>query len=508
MKIFLLNPPIFNTILKSYQFPLGLGYIVSVLEKNNHDVFVMDATAPYNRISTEEIVRAVKRFNPTFIGLTFTMSYIRDTYEITKELKKLCIPLVAGGPHPTALPEEVLQNGFYISVRGEGESTVLDLVEHFEGRKELVDIDGISYKNEDGEIVHNKSRMHIPDINTIPFPAWHRFPIKNYTGSSESSSNQYFWRVFSSRGCPFNCIYCSAHGVFGRKYRLRSPENLMEEIDLLRESYNMNYINFVDDEAVISKKRLNKLCEGLKERKIMWNCRARVTSVNKEMLTLMKDSGCVHINYGAESGNQETLNYIRKKQTVDQIKKAIEATIAADIPSFTINNLVGFPWENEKHIIDTFNMNYSIPRTARCAHHFNVPYPMPATDLYDDYVERYEFKEWWLKEDAFEKPFEEDGYIAFFKIYRIVAPGFFYLKKNFFNYTKTVKRIIIKNFKKSTRVANKRIYGSKKEIIINILCKMSLFLYSIHPSLEKKVFSFLRHKKVTEKLKLLFEWEK
>ncbi len=506
MRVLLINPP---APVEHREFPLALGYLTTVLEREGHEVRNIDARALYRPRTIGEIVKEARDFEPSLIGITMDITFIHLAYQLAQALRPLGIPLVGGGPHPNCVPEEPLRHGFDVVCRGEGEITVLELARWAGGELSLKDIMGISYLGEDGRVIHNPPRPWIEDIDSLPFPAWHHFHIRDYSGSDDPESEPYYWRIFSSRGCPFNCIYCASHGVFGRLYRFRTPRSMFEEMRFLRERYGAPIVNFVDDELTINKRRVYELCDLLmahRELGIRWNGRARINSVTPDLLKRMEEAGLFHVQYGVESGDPETLRRIKKRVSLEQIRRGIQATIEAGMPSFGVNNLIGFPWEDERHIENTLALNSSIPENVHCSHTYNVPIPYPRTELYESYHEEYGFTDWWLRPESHERTADPTGYTPYYQHYMPFL-NHFVLRQNFFKYRRHIKRKIKEVFLISGRLGNRRLYGKRQERLINILCRVSALLYRMSPRLEKALFSLLKNDSLQSSLKRLVGWK-
>jgi len=324
-RILLLNPP---TAAESTEVILSLAYLASSLRKYGHQAKVIDATAPYKKMKPEDIKKTILDFNPHFIGLTLTVTYIPQTYAYIEELRKLGIPIVAGGSHVNPLPQEALAHGVDIVVLGEGENTIVELADHFaENNSDLKTIKGLCLKNEEGAIHKTPPRPLIENLDEIPFPSFEDFPIKNYTGSDDVNSNPIFWAIFSSRGCPFECTFCCGHNVFGRTYRLRSAQNIFDEIKSLVDKFGVTKIAFQDDEILISKERIMELCDLISKNKlkIKMSLRSRIDSIGVDLLKKMKKAGFRRMTFGIESWNNKTLSEIKKKYTLENINKGIKA---------------------------------------------------------------------------------------------------------------------------------------------------------------------------------------
>ena len=196
-RVLLLNPP---TTATTRGILLNLAYLAASLRKAGHEARIIDAAMPYYPISVEGVTSQIKEFAPHFIGVTLAIDRIARTYQYLKELRSLNVSIVAGGPHPNSLPEEVLNNGADIVAIGEGEETIVELAEHFAGGRPLDTITGLCFKNVRGEPAFTDRRALISDLDVVPFPDFKDFPIERYTGSLDVNSNPVFWSILSSRG--------------------------------------------------------------------------------------------------------------------------------------------------------------------------------------------------------------------------------------------------------------------------------------------------------------------
>lgn len=398
-RVILLNPP---TASVSTEIMLGLAYLASTLRRSGHEVKVIDATAPYAPMSREEIEKTILDFKPDFIGITITISYIAQTYAYLETLRKIGIPVVAGGSHVNPLPEEALAHGADVVAIGEGEQTILELADYFCGNtRDMSAINGLCFKDDRGNIRRTPPRALIKDIDSIPFPAFEDFPIRNYTGSDDVDSNPNFWSVFTSRGCPFNCTFCCGHNVFGRSSRLRSAENVFDEIRYLVNTYGAKKITFQDDEILLSRERVLKLCDLIKKDglKFKMSIRSRITSIDEELLNRLREAGLTRISFGIESWNDDTLNKVKKRYMVKDIEKSIEILDRTRFPLVHLTTLIGFPWETKEHLRENLRVLSKIPRSIRYFLTVGIPVPYPNTELYNEYREQYGFANWWLDPD-------------------------------------------------------------------------------------------------------------
>lgn len=395
LRIILLNP---STAAPSSEPLLNLAYLAAVLRRRGHDVLIVDGTAPYARKSPKEIRDIITKYRPHFIGITLTITYIPESYAFIKDLKDLRIPIVLGGPHPNACPQEALDNGGDIVCIGEGEETIVELAEFFNGQRELKTVNGICFKDEQGKALFTKMRPLIKDLDTLPLPDFKDFPISDYSGSVDSASNPIFWSVFSSRGCPFDCIFCSSHNVFGRTMRLRSAQNVFNEIKGLMDKYNIQSVTFQDDEILCKKDRFLAFCELIinSNVKLKMSIRTRIDSIDPEVLKHAKRAGITRLSFGIESWDDETLLKINKKYDVKTIRERFEYLSQFQPLYISFNNIIGFPWESRRHYQNILDEIRKIPKNIRFFTTVATPIPFPRTKLYDDYCKGYGFTDWWL----------------------------------------------------------------------------------------------------------------
>lgn len=316
-----------------------------------------------------------------------TMNY-EDGLEMAKIARQAnpeCIT-VFGGIHPTIFPDDVMLNKEVDFVcMGEGEYTVLELIQTIEKNEKFDKIQGILYKD-GGKVIRNESRPLIQNLDELPFPARELLPMSEYLSAkvgrvawelpSPSTS------IITSRGCPFRCTFCSSHLTFGRRIRFRSPENVVNEIEYLIDRYRIKGISFVDDTFILDSKRISAFCKEIRSRgvDIEWMCMGRVDTVSKDMLIDMKKAGCVSTGYGIESGSQRVLDeYIKKGITLNEAEKAIKITKEAGITSVAYF-MIGTPGETLDDINKTIDFAKKLNPDAV---NFSITIPMPGTEMFD-----------------------------------------------------------------------------------------------------------------------------
>lgn len=387
MRVLLVNPN-YATFEPVFQTHLGLGYIGAVLREAGHEVKGIDL----NIQTTEDFMKEVENSDVAlFTATTITISSVLRLLQFAKE-KKGSIITVLGGPHPTCVPKELLEEykeTIDFIVYGEGEKTILELIDRLEmkGRGiKFSDIKGIAYLQystmNDYKIIVTPPRELIEDIDSLPFPAHDIFPdLDNYT-SYVAHVNKRAAGIMTSRGCPFNCVYCFK-GLFGRKYRTRSPKNVVDEWEMLVKKYKVEQIAILDDAFNINIDRAKQiyweiLKRGLRVPHLFPNG-VRADFIDEELLFLMKQAGCFRIAYGIETGNEKIMQNINKNLSLDKVRRAVKQTkeIGIEVTGFFMLGLPGDTEETMQNTID-FAKELDVDWAQ-----FTTLTPFPGTRIYD-----------------------------------------------------------------------------------------------------------------------------
>lgn len=368
--------------------PLGLAYIASVLEQSGHKVIVNDLNVePY------KIDNILKNESIDLVGISASTPMIKAVWSISKRIKNYDnhITVVLGGPHPSALPVESLTHeDVDIVVRGEGEYTMRELCEKIETNAiDLESVNGISYKS-NGHIMHTSGREYIKNLDELPFPAYHLFPsLDNYTPSQPLLSNsKRSAAIITSRGCPEQCIFCYKD-VFGNRYRMRSPKNVIDEWKMLVEELRVREIAVQDDSFTLHKKRTIEICNGIKKEglDIDWSTPngIRVDTVNFDLLSSMKQAGCKLVWFGVESGSQRVLDdIVQKRIRLIQVEDAVKTAKRAGLEVGTFF-VLGMPGETEEEMQMSIDFAKKLDPDY-CQ--FTICGPFPGTRLYNYLVEK------------------------------------------------------------------------------------------------------------------------
>jgi len=381
MKILLISP-VDREFLPPSLFPLGLGYIASVLSENRHEVRILDLNGARDPSLLDQELRSN---NYDCIGISSMITQYKRVKEIinTIRLYHPFTEILLGGSGPSSHPALYLDNtSADIVCVGEGEKTISSLLDILQYKGELAHCEGIAYK-QDEQVIVAPPRDFIEDLDSIPFPAWDLFENtdKYVDDCLFKFHRKNGFNIITSRGCSGRCTYCFRN--CGNKIRYRSPDNVLEEIRFLRNKYDVEHFHFIDD-TFLSKNlgRVLKLLSLLRKENITWSCNDRVNYVNMEILQEMKQAGCIHIAYGIESGSQMILNEMKKGVRVNQAAKALELTrkVGIDCQGYF---MIGMPSETE----ETINETVHFCKENLVGGEFFFATPFPGTPLYRYAVE-------------------------------------------------------------------------------------------------------------------------
>ena len=363
------------------QPPMGLAQLAAVLEKNGHYVSIIDANVL--RLPPEEILPLAA--DADVVGLTAMTPTISAALDIARHLKQENPDrrIILGGTHATLLPEETIKAcpEIDIVVRGEGEENTLELLSALEENGSLADIHSVTYRR-DGKIMSTPAVASTVDVDSLPFLAYHLLPWREYKPHPPHGRALPFAAIITSRGCPYNCSYCSKP-VFGRQFRGQSPARVVDEIEYLVKDFGIREMAFYDDVFTLDKKRAYEIADEIIKRgvEIQWTCESRVNLIDMELLWKMKQAGCYSIAYGIESGSQEILDVMDKGISLKQIDDAVRWTRQAGIQTIGYF-MVGAPGETPETIQRTIDFAKELKLDFA---QFSITTPFPGTKLYDLY---------------------------------------------------------------------------------------------------------------------------
>lgn len=405
MNVLLINPTYhtFYSLGLSFGEPLGLAYIAAVIERDTkHHVEIIDSVGlshDFDKkngtmrmgLPAREVLEMVNERDPDIIGVSLITSlYAQEILDFLKEIKRIKpgVPLMIGGAHATLEWKRCINEPFVdIIVMGEGENTVVELLESIETRSALESVKGIVFKDKNGIPVKTEERDPA-DIESLPFPARHLLPMQNYL---KHRPRYYYMRhpvasIITSRACPFNCIFCSTALLWGKKFRGNSPKKTVDEIEYLRNEYGVREFLINDDSFAANRSRVVGICDEIINRGL--DIRYQIPPginlhlLDEELLIKFKRSGLYILNPQVETGNPETIKYIRKPINLTNGIEIIDK--ANQIGFWTRTNIIlGFPNETRENIETTIRFVEKL-----CVDTINIVLPIAYahTDLGKDYI--------------------------------------------------------------------------------------------------------------------------
>ncbi len=350
-------------------------YLAAVVEKEGYNVKIIDDYL--EKLNQIKLSKRILQYKPDIVGISIACTNFYEGLRAAKLVKTITNAFVViGGPHATIRAKSFIEYPEVDAVvLGEGEYTLLEIIKRLETNKSLEGCKGC-YCKIDGKVIYNDLRERINDIDSLPLPARHLIKYRSYPRTySFGQIKKPVDTVSTSRGCPYNCTFCSSRVIWGPLYRYRSPENVVDEIELLVKNFGTRGIYFREDNFTLNKKRVISLCDELIRRniKIEWECSSRVDLVDKDLLKKMGEAGCKFIWYGFESGSPKTLNIISKGITIEKSRRAVKLTKEAGI-SIGGSFMIGIPGETKEDVIKTYNFIKELALSqVSLAHFLGVP---------------------------------------------------------------------------------------------------------------------------------------
>ncbi len=406
IRISLINPPLSPGVSRHPTgVPIGLAYLAAVTEKRGYEVRVIDCL-PLD-MDYDEMKREVVAFEPDIVGITSMTVTFPSALQAAQVLRKSCPAalIVLGGPHATFMDVKTLRERADVDVvvRREGEETLLELVNCVAEEKKFDKVAGITFRN-NGKIVQTPDRPFIQNLDELPYPAYHLLPIEKYR-PGKSIFGKKILPIITSRGCPFQCSFCVTSRMVGKKFRVRSPRSVVDELEWLKNEHGAEAFCFYDDALTLDRKRILEICEKIKKRKIgiPWDCQSRADNVSREIFSEMVDAGCQLVNFGVESGSPQLLKVMGKGTTVEQNEKAIRWAKEAGLLVAT-SMVIGYPGETIETLKETLDFLYRVKPDV--VYLCNAT-PYPGTALYDLVKDLgWKMSEDWSKYDTVDFAFE------------------------------------------------------------------------------------------------------
>ncbi len=373
MRVLLINP--YYPISETPSPPLGLAFLAGALEAVDIEVKILDLVVyPYSKKILEQLILD---FNPHLVGATAVTMNFSHAARVLKDVKSLAphIITVMGGPHVSFCARETLADCPQIDVivMGEGEDSIVELVRSYQDRHAWDQIKGLVYRTQDA-VVSTPAREPIANIDNLPEPARHLLPLGRYRALGLPIS------MTTSRGCPFQCIFCVGRKMVGGKVRYRNPSRVVDELADLH-SLDFHQINIADDLFTASKKHCLAVCEEIIQRQldVQWTSFARVDTVSRSLLERMKQAGCTAVSFGVESGSPEMLKRIKKGINLEQVLRAVNLCNQVGITP-QASFILGLPGENEQTLQETVAFAERL-KSMGVLHGFHLLAPFPGTDV-------------------------------------------------------------------------------------------------------------------------------
>lgn len=384
--VFIINPSLWD----NNMYPCGILCLSGYLEKNGFDNIILDSKISSrkvkNPLSEKIIVDKIKEIKPKIVCFSASHREFDEVVRINNALKQLDAGIftLIGGPQPTFRAQDFLDNGFDFVCIGEGEVTLYNFVQEvFNQSYQWDKIKGLAWRSQAANI-YNQQRelMTVEDINSVSRLPYEKID-QRYFDINIGTIRGLPLRgalLLTSRGCPFSCSYCGCNLIFGRKLRFRSFKNIEQEIKYLKEHYDIEGIWIVDDTFTIKKEHAQGVSRILKKYDIIWGCQSRVDTVDEELIKIMKEAGCVQIDFGVESGSQKILDeVVDKKTNIMQIRRAFALSKKYRIRRLA-NFMIGFPGETSEDFRKTEEIADLIDADVYI---FAIATPLPGTRLYD-----------------------------------------------------------------------------------------------------------------------------
>ena len=398
-------------IMKPYP-TLGLMYVSAFLNEKNvaHELF--DTTFSSTEIFQSKVLEtkpdliAIYTNLMTKVKVIQLIQFIRDTPELGET------NIVLGGPDLTYNIDNYLNSGADYLVIGEGEQTLYELIKALEAKKALINIEGLAFI-QDGEVITTKARSKLKDLGELPLPNRAGFPIRKYLKTWKDYHGESALNISTQRGCPYTCKWCST-AVYGQSYRRRPVKKVVEELRILVQEYNPDTFWFVDDVFTVSHKWLEEfhseiLKSGLK---IKYECITRAERMNEKVIQWLKESGCIRVWIGAESGSQKIIDAMDRRVDVNQVKEMLIKTRESGIETGTFI-MLGYPGETREDIeITAKYLEEALPDQFT----ITKSYPIKGTRLYDEIQENITVRPKWSTSTDREIDFERQYSDRFYKM--------------------------------------------------------------------------------------------
>lgn len=391
---------------------LGPLYLTAWLRKRGHRVEIFECVFRQTPELAMQALRAeVEAKKPRFVGIHTKVITTSTTCRLIGLLREAGIPVIIGGPDGTIRPERYLEAGATAVVLGEGEATLLEFLERYDGKPETLEsVLGVAWSGADGSVRRTPERPLLDDLDDIPFPAWDAVDMEAYARAWEAKMGYASACVITSRGCPFNCSWC-CKPIFGRTFRQRSIPNVLAELRELKTRYGVEHVRFADDILPMNAKWLRDLCLSLEGESlgIRFDCLSRTDVVKDDLLERIGKAGGDKVYFGVESGSQKILDLMVKGTRVEGIRSASKEARRVGLRQHWFL-MVGYPGEEAEDLQMTAELLRELaPDEYSCT----VAYPLKGTPFYDVVKDKLLPVEWTSSNNnrlVWDSPFPERYY--------------------------------------------------------------------------------------------------
>lgn len=365
--------------------PLGLGFIAGALKKAGYTVVIIDCYL--DGLTAREALRTVISHDPLFVGITAHIASTANVAALSRLLVGEGYYVVVGGPQVTVFPEKTIRSsGANVGIVGEGEQTILEVAERVARKRYAMDdVAGVVYLSGDACVLTAR-RAPLRDLDSLPFIPWELFPYARYAQDTAELERSPLGWMSTSRGCPWDCSFCSNIYVWGREYRCMSPERIIAEMIHLHRTFGINAIDFREDNFTVKRERVLRLCALIRENKldVEWMCESRVDIVDDELLRAMSGAGCRAIYFGIESGTQRVLDYLHKGFTLEDASRALGLCRKHKIKTIA-SVMLGVPTQTREENAETIAF---LRRLRPDMAYFNPFIGIPGSKTYEYIIEK------------------------------------------------------------------------------------------------------------------------
>ncbi|MBE0429207.1 MAG: B12-binding domain-containing radical SAM protein [Thermoleophilia bacterium] len=368
--------------------PLGLGYLAASIRQDGHEVRIFDLARDDS--DPETGARAAASWKPDLLGVSVLSTTFLSAREFLAEFRRLSpgVKVIAGGPHVTSIPSSFSDLGADLGMVGESELSLRQLAASLEKGDPLEDVPGLC-RRENGSVVVNPQGERVYDLDALGFPAWDLMDPGTYPDKPSQILHQNFpvAIITTSRGCAYDCSFCASTTLWGKRLRWRSPEDVVDEIELLVGEYGVQEIHFMDDSFTQKASHARAVCEEILRRGIRtsWACTngVRIDSLDDGLLGLMRSAGCFSVGLGLESGSQRVLDLNRKKLDLSLVPERVRMIKSHGIATHGFF-IIGLPGETRETVRETLKLSRSLSLDRA---NFTLMAPLPGSDLYRKYIE-------------------------------------------------------------------------------------------------------------------------